>query len=181
MDDFVVVPPAILEETRESMLSESQKRSMRIAKSMVRIRKLLFSLVASSHGQHGSTLSDLLALKESFTTALGLAATVLTEMDEIIRSWGYPMNPDEEDIVLQQTLRANRDSSRRFVQAAGTLSRLLGGKIQTTGRGPSPALELFNQVGDFRASVAMLGVCTTVHSLPHGLTLAVCPISYDLA
>lgn len=124
MGDAVVVPPAILEETRESMLSESQKRSMRIAKSMVRIRKLLFSLNASSGSQHG--LSDISAHKPSFTTALGLAATVLPEMDEIIRSWGYPMNPDEKDIVLQQTLRANRDSSRRFVQAAGTLSRLLG-------------------------------------------------------
>ena len=145
MNNPVAIPPAITEEARESVLNESQKRSMRIAKSLVRIRKLMFSLDASNRSQNQR--SDLSAHKASFTSSLGLAATILPEMDDIIRTWRYPLNPDEEDIVLQQTLRANRDSSRRFVQAAGTLSRLLGGRLQTASGGASPALQLFEQIG----------------------------------
>jgi len=144
MNDPVALPSAIVEEARESVLSESQRRSMQIAKSTVKIRKLLFSLDASSR-QHGGS-RDLSAHEPSFTSALGLAATCLPEMDEIMTSWGYPLNPDRDDIKLQQTLRANRDSSRRFVQAAGTLSRLLGGKLQTAGHGTSPALRLFEHI-----------------------------------
>lgn len=144
MNDPVTIPPAVVEEARESVLSESQRRSMRIAKSTVRIRKLIFSLDVSSR-QHGGS-RDLSAHQPSFTSALGLAATCLPEMDEIMTSWGYPLNPDKEDIRLQQTLRANRDSSRRFVQAAGTLSSLLGGKLQTAGRGTSPALQMFEHI-----------------------------------
>ena len=144
MNDPVAIPLAIVEEARESVLSESQKRSMQIAKSTIRIRKLMFSLDASSR-QHGGS-PDLSAHKPSFTLALGLAATCLPEMDEIMTSWGYPLNPDREDIKLQQTLRANRDSSRRFVQAAGTLSHLLGGKLQTAGHSTSPALQLFEHI-----------------------------------
>ena len=145
MNNPVAIPPAITEEARESVLNESQKRSMRIAKSLVRIRKLMFSLDASNRSQNQRP--DLSAHKASFTSSLGLAATILPEMDDIIRTWRYPLNPDEEDIVLQQTLRANRDSSRRFVQAAGTLSRLLGGRLQTASGGASPALQLFEQIG----------------------------------
>jgi len=144
MNDPVAIPPVIVEEARESVLSESQRRSMQVAKSMVRIRKLMFSLDASS--RHGRDSPDLSVHKPSFTSALGLAATCLPEMDEIMISWGYPLNPDKEDIILQQTLRANRDLSRRFVQAAGTLSRLLGGELQTAGHGISPALHLFEHV-----------------------------------
>ncbi|KAG7009867.1 hypothetical protein G7Y79_00001g001390 [Physcia stellaris] len=66
-------------------------------------------------------------------------------MDEIIRSWRYPMSPDEEDVILQQTLRANRDSSRRFVQAAGSLARFLGGRLQVASAG-SPALQMFGGI-----------------------------------
>lgn len=144
MNDPVAIPTVILEEARESVLSESQKRSMQIAKSTVRIRKLMFSLDASSR-QHGSS-HDLSIHKPSFTSALGLAATCLPEMDEIMTSWGYPLNPDKEDIRLQQTLRANRDSSRRFVQAAGSLSRFLGGELQSAGRSTSPVLQLFEHI-----------------------------------
>ena len=145
MNDPVLVPPAIVKEGRGSVLSESQKRSMQIAKSVVSIRKLIFSLDASSRSLSGDS-PDPSAHKVSFASALGFAATCLPEMDAIIRSWRYPLNPEEEDIVLQQTLRANRDSSRRFVQAAGTLSRLLGGKLRTAGRRTSPALQMFEQI-----------------------------------
>ena len=144
MEDSVPsLPPSMVEEARESVLSESQKRSLKIAKSLVKIRKLMFSLEAS-RGASASSESTHHIL--SFTTALGLAATCLPEMDELSRFWRYPVNPLHEDIVLQQTLRANRDSSRRFVQAAGTLARTLGGKIQTASSISSPALDLFQEI-----------------------------------
>ena len=137
------LPSSMVEEARESVLNESQKRSLKIAKSLVKIRKLIFSLEgsggtsASSEYRHHTT---------SFIAALGLAATCLPEMDDISRSWRYPVNPLHEDIVLQQTLRANRDSSRRFVQAAGTLARLLSSRMQTSDIVPGPTIDLFQQI-----------------------------------
>ena len=137
------LPSSMVEEARESVLSESQKRSLRIAKSLVKIRMMMFSL----EGSGGiSESSEYLHHASSFITALGLAAICLPEMDEISRSWRYPVNPLPEDIIMQQTLRANRDSSRRFVQAAGTLARILGGKIQTASLVPSPTIDLFQEI-----------------------------------
>ena len=141
-DAVPIFPPSIAEEARESVLSESQKRSLKIAKSLVKIRKMMFALEAST-----STSSESANHTPSFTAALGLAATCLPELNDISRSWKYPVNPLHEEIILQQTLRANRDSSRRFVQAAGTLARTLGGKIQTASSVPSPALESFQEIG----------------------------------
>ena len=141
MDEAVPsLPPSMVEEARESVLNEAQKRSLQIAKSLVKIRKLMFSLEVSSQS------SDLSHHIPTFTAALGLAATCISEMDEIIRSWRYPVDPLPEDVMLQQTLRHNRNSSRRFVQAAGTLARMLGSKIQTASRTPSPALDLFQEI-----------------------------------
>ena len=134
------LPASMVEEARESVLNEGQKRSLQIATSLVKIRKLMFSLEASSQS---SGLSHHVPM---FTAALGHAATCISEMDEIIRSWRYPVDPLPEDVMLQQTLRRNRNSSRRFIQAAGTLARMLGGKIQTASRTPSPALDLFEEI-----------------------------------
>ncbi len=132
------------EAARESILDESQKRSLQIAKSSVKVRKLIFSLEASKTSADDSL--DPSQHSSSFTSALGFAATCLPEMDEISRSWRYPVNPLPEDVVLQRTLRSNRDSSRRFLHAAGTLSRLLGGRLQTAGGG-STAKKLFHEIG----------------------------------
>ena len=134
------LPASMVEEARESVLNEAQKRSLQIAKSLVKIRKLMFSLEASGQS------SDLSHHVPMFTAALGLAATCISEMDEIIRSWRYPVDPLPEDVMLQQTLRRNRNSLRRYVQAAGTLARMLGGKIQNASRTPSPALDLFEEI-----------------------------------
>ncbi len=138
------VPPLALEEARDSILGRAQRRSLQIAKSLVRIRKLLFSLDVVNRGSAGPENQDPTTHVASFASAVELAATCIPEMDDVIRSWGYPMNPLEEDIILQQTLRANRDSSRRFVQAAGTLARVLSGQSQNGGS--TPALELFQQI-----------------------------------
>ena len=133
-----------VENAREAVLTESQKRSLQIAKSTVKIRKLVFSLEASPPGATSS--QDPARHVKSFTSALGFAASCLPEMKETSRTWGYPMDPSREEINLQQTLRFNRTSSQRFVQAAGTLSRVLGGKLQTASRTSSPALKLFDAV-----------------------------------
>ena len=140
------LPSSMVEEARESVLNESQKRSLQIAKSLVKIRKMFFSLEASSRGSSVETSSDPSHHTPSFTATLGIAASCLPEMDEIIRSWRYPVDPVTEDVLVQQTLRGNRTSARRFVQAAGTLARMLGGKIQTASRTPSPALDLFQEI-----------------------------------
>jgi len=138
------VPYSSLEEARESTLSQTQRRSLQIAKSLVRIRKLLFSLDVLNRGSAGLETQHPTSHVANFSSAIELAASCIPEMDEVIRSWGYPMNPLEEDVVLQQTLRANRDSSRRFVQAAGTLARVLGARLQTPS--PTEGVELFQQI-----------------------------------
>lgn len=138
------LPPSIVEEARESVLNESQKHSLKIAKSLVKIRKLLFSLERFSPSD--AVLPNLTHHIPSFAAALGIAATCTSEMDEISRSWRYPVNPSKEDVVLQRTLRSNRDSSRRFVQAAGTLARILGGETQGEGYIPSSTLDLFHDI-----------------------------------
>lgn len=138
------LPRSAAANAREYVLNESQKRSSQIAKSCVKVRLLLFSLSASTHAANGSL--DPACHVASFTSVLGFAASCLPEMDEISRSWRYPINPLEGEIILQQTLRGNRDSSRRFVQAAGALAKLLGGRLQTASRLPSPALDLFRDI-----------------------------------
>ena len=144
MEDHVSsVPRAAIEEIRESSLNESQKRSLQIAKSVVKVRLLMFSLDAQA--QESIESSDL-GCTPQLTSTLGFAASCLPEMDEIIGFWGYPMNPDREEVLLQQTLRSNREASRRFVQAAGTLARILGGRLQTPSRDSSHALSLFQQI-----------------------------------
>lgn len=139
------VPQAVAEEARQSVLSSSQKRSLQIARSVVKIRKLLF--FPSDSGNPGTAaVDDTSSHKSSFTSVLGFAGSIVPEMDEISRSWRYPLDPREEEIMLQQTLRGHRDSSRRFVQAAGTLARSLGGRLPTSSTGSRPLLQYFQQI-----------------------------------
>jgi len=80
-----------------------------------------------------------------FTQALGRAASIMSDIDEAMREWRYPMEPSPEQVRQQQTLRRNRESARRFVQGAGTLARMLGGKLQTPS-GVSPMMAHFTSV-----------------------------------
>ncbi|KAJ5143360.1 uncharacterized protein N7515_002147 [Penicillium bovifimosum] len=98
----------MLEQARYSVLTEAQRLSMDIAKALVNLRRTLFSLERT--------------VREA---ALKLCSTYLPKMDEVMRQWSYPMNPSQETVAFQQSLRRNRQSSWRFVQAAGTLSRAL--------------------------------------------------------
>ncbi|KAI9370366.1 hypothetical protein BJX61DRAFT_535693 [Aspergillus egyptiacus] len=137
----------IMEQARYSVLNEAQKRSLHIAKSLVKLRKAHFSLEASIRDEaENSNPSSVPAYRESFSLALMHALTVLPQMEEVMRTWGYPLNPDPETVRFQQALRRNRESSYRFVQAAGTLARSLGGDIQDFGA-DEDVLTKFQQIG----------------------------------
>ncbi|ODH53623.1 hypothetical protein GX48_00041 [Paracoccidioides brasiliensis] len=133
----------LIERARESVLNGAQKLSLRIAKTLVEIRKLLFSVDASVRVAAETEVTPFTA---SFTSILGYAATCLSEMDEVIRTWRYPLNPSRDDVIFQQALRRNRETSRRFVQASGALARVLGGRLQTPSDSDSPQLELFREI-----------------------------------
>ena len=115
-------------------LTAKERDAQRIAKATVKIRSSLFA--SQEEGQDASA---------RFTTALGQAASIVSDMDEMMREWGYPMEPSEEMVLVQKTLRRNRESARRFVQAAGTLARVLGGKLQTPSD-TSPLIASFTSV-----------------------------------
>ena len=112
---------------REPMLSESERRILRIANSVAKIRKVMFSLGSSSHGSDTSSPLDPSSYRPSLVGILKHAAKQLPQIDKTMRSWRYPVNPRDDHAVIQRTLRHSRDSSRRFIQAAGTLARALGG------------------------------------------------------
>ena len=116
--------------------------SYRIANTSVRIRKEIFTLPDAKE----TTEQDPTGHASSFTSVLGFCASILDDMDEIMRSWRYPVSPERIDTVLQNTLRENRQKSRRFVQASGTLSRVLGGKLRTTSGSQQDMLAPFVQV-----------------------------------
>lgn len=128
--------------------SENSNRegSMRISRSISKIRSLIFSLEARTRDLMESAEIGQNIFTSQFTSILGYAATCLPEMDGMISSWRYPMDPLREGVYLQQSLRSDREASRRFVQAAGTLARLLGGRLQTVSLGSSPALQLFQRI-----------------------------------
>lgn len=125
----------------------NRERSTRISRSVSKVSSLIFSLDARTRDLMESAEIGHHIFTSRFTSILGYAATCLPEMDGMISSWRYPMNPLREDVILQQSLRSDREASRRFVQAAGTLARLLGGRLQTVSVGSSPALQLFQRIG----------------------------------
>ncbi|KAI7264165.1 WD40 repeat-like protein [Hortaea werneckii] len=118
-------------------LNDKQRRARDIAKTTVRIRSALFGTDA----EVAST-----SPVGRWTLALGQCASIMSDMDEVMREWRYPVDPEPEDVIYQQTLRRNRESSRRFVQASGTLARVLGGKLRTGGSVPSSLLAHFTTV-----------------------------------
>ncbi|KAK0800163.1 hypothetical protein LTR02_003635 [Friedmanniomyces endolithicus] len=117
---------------QQSPLTEKQREAQSIARATVRIRSALFT--AQAEGEQPS---------QRFTAALGMSASIMSEIDEAMREWRYPVDPTPETVAIQRTLRQDRESARRFIQAAGTLSRTLGGELRTTSARPSPLLAHF--------------------------------------
>jgi nuclear receptor interaction protein len=120
-EDIRIEPPAENGMSREEWNDLRSTDHYRIAKTTVLIAKRIFDL--AEHGETG--------LKLAFTSILGFANSILSDMDEIARTWGYPVDPDPVDVAVQNKLRDSRAASRRFVQAAGTLARVLGGQLLT--------------------------------------------------
>ncbi|KAI9771908.1 MAG: hypothetical protein M1840_001678 [Geoglossum simile] len=140
-------PTPVISQAREAILDEPGKESHRIADAVVNLRREMFGLKTSkANPSPHSPTTEITPHTASFTAALGLAATYLPAMDEVIRAWRYPVNPLEEDVIFQVTLRSDRESARRFVQAAGVLMRALGGELKTASRGKRASSEQFKQI-----------------------------------
>ncbi|THW22540.1 WD40 repeat-like protein [Aureobasidium pullulans] len=108
------------------------RKSYRLAKTVVELRKTIFTLndqpaAPSNRDPTGHTAE--------FTSARSLAATILPQMQEITRTWRYSVDPVQEEVLLQRTLRSNRESAWRFVQASGVIARALGGQPHTASQG----------------------------------------------
>ncbi|RMZ79567.1 hypothetical protein DV737_g3349, partial [Chaetothyriales sp. CBS 132003] len=135
------------------LLSEAQVTAEIVARCIVRLRKTLFDFEAALREE---SLLDTAVLMENsadltpytgrFTDALGQCASLLPQLDEIIRGWSYPVAPTSEEVTLQNALRRNRQATWRFVQASGCLSYVLGGQLQRSGDGSDPRLHLFSQI-----------------------------------
>lgn len=136
-------PEEVIERARNAVLNDAQRLSMRIAKGLVKLRKALFSLETSVReaSEESSDQADLTPYTPSFTSALAHASTHLPKMTRVMNSWSYPLNPSPETVSIQQSLRRNRQSAWRFVQAAGTVARVLGGTGVTTPEGEETDLE----------------------------------------
>lgn len=130
----------------ELLLTEAQRVAEQVARSLVQLRKTLFDFSATLTQETAAAMenaSELTPHTSSFTTILGQCAALLPQMDEIIRTWSYPVNPSEEDVILQNTLRYNRQAAWRFVQGAGSLARSLGGRLQSLSSAPDVRLSQF--------------------------------------
>lgn len=139
-------PGGLLERARYSELNDAQRLSDRIARGLVKLRKAIFSLESYVRETgEASSEADLTPYTSSFASALTMASTYLPQMDEVMRTWRYPMNPTPDTVRLQRSLRRNRESAWRFVQAAGTLSRVLGGGGQNTPE-ESSSVHFFQQI-----------------------------------
>lgn len=121
-DDADQSPETILERARDSVLNDAQKLSLEIAKGLVQLRRSLFSITQTVADHTDNDPTNLSLYSPSFDSVFNLASTYLPRMNKIIRSWRYPLNPTEEIVALQKTLRRHRLASWRFVQAAGTLA-----------------------------------------------------------
>jgi nuclear receptor interaction protein len=115
-------------ETIEAPASDAEH--FRIAKTVVRMLKQMVNL---SKPAPNAIRDSLAAHTASFTSVIGFAASILPEIDDISRTWRYPIDPNRIDVSSQNHMRDGRAASRRFVQAAGTLARVLGGHLRTGG------------------------------------------------
>ncbi|KAJ5115459.1 hypothetical protein NUU61_001218 [Penicillium alfredii] len=118
-------PEGLLERARYSVLNDAQRLSMHIAKGLVKLRRALFSLEATTRQTADVAENDLSLYADAFAYALRLASIYLPQMDEVMNQWAYPMNPSSDTVAFQQSLRRNRQATWRFVQASGALARTL--------------------------------------------------------
>ncbi|KAI9891780.1 MAG: hypothetical protein M1814_002344 [Vezdaea aestivalis] len=125
-------------------LSETEKLSFRIAEGVVKLRGDLFAhwTLDNAPESNGSSWA--------LTSIVGFAAALLPDITTVLRLWRYPVDPTEEEVELHRLLRQRRESLRRFVQATGTMARVMGGQLRNN---PSLTNEtshvFFDQIASF--------------------------------
>jgi nuclear receptor interaction protein len=117
---------------RQALLAEAKAQAERVAHALVKLRKTMFEFTASVGDAEPEISNELTQHTAVFTNVLGQCMALLPQMDDIIKDWTYPVNPSNEEVNFQNTLRRNRQRTWRFVQATGVLAKTLGGKVQTT-------------------------------------------------
>ncbi|KAF2867948.1 WD and tetratricopeptide repeat-containing protein [Massariosphaeria phaeospora] len=91
--------------------------------------RILYQLSNLSHSS--SVADDPVEYTTTFDSVLWHATSSLPIIDEVARTWRYPVEPNAVEVAVQNQLRDARASTRRCVQAAGTLARVLGGHLRT--------------------------------------------------
>ncbi|ODM24120.1 hypothetical protein SI65_01710 [Aspergillus cristatus] len=153
-ETFFDAPEEVIERARNAVLTDTQRLSVRIAKRLVTLRKALFSLESALHEASNVSLSDEAESPSThrfFTSSLAHASYCLNQMNEVMSSWSYPLNPTPDMVNFQQTLRRNREACWRLVQAAGTMLRVLGSVAESSsevveGRPGIVDVDLFQQI-----------------------------------
>ncbi|GAB7345215.1 hypothetical protein MBLNU457_3591t1 [Dothideomycetes sp. NU457] len=129
-------------QARQTVMPPRLRAADILAKRMVKLRQHLFTLDAARE----QTDTDPTGYAHAFTSVLGFCASTLPELKGIHTTWRYPVDPSTAGLAVQRTLRANRESAMRFVQAAGVIARALGGQIRSASES-HPAIGLFQRVG----------------------------------
>ncbi len=132
--------------THDALLSDAQKLSQRIARSLVQLRKSVFDFAGFQHSPGTDGSPELTPHTAAFTTVLGQAAALLPQIDDVIADWSYPVDASPDTVALQKTLRRNRQACRRFVQASGCLAAAMGGRLQTLSPLPDPRMSMFERI-----------------------------------
>ncbi|GAM82617.1 hypothetical protein ANO11243_005990 [Dothideomycetidae sp. 11243] len=109
-----------------------------------RAMKLRSTLLESRSDKTGSS-KDPTGHGTYFTTILGFCVSTLPEMKQIHASWSYAVEPSQYELTFQRRLRAGRESCIRFVQAAGVVARVLGGRIQSAS-GADSSIAMFEKI-----------------------------------
>lgn len=144
----------MIEWARNAVLTDTQRLSVRIAKRLVTLRKAVFSLESALHEFSNVSLSDeaeSAPTHQFFKSSLAHASYCLNQMNKVMISWSYPLNPTPDMVNFQQTLRRNREASWRLAQATGTMLRVLGSVAESSsevveGRPGIVDVELFQQI-----------------------------------
>ncbi|KAF2208817.1 hypothetical protein CERZMDRAFT_48538 [Cercospora zeae-maydis SCOH1-5] len=110
-----------------ALLTERQRQAQRLAKQILRIRSSIIVRAADA---------------TVYTEVIRQSASVLSDMEEIMRTWTYPLDPEPIQVNTQQTMRYIRECGRRFVQAAGTLSRVLGASTDDVQMSPFTCIDV---------------------------------------
>jgi len=106
--------------------TDEQSKHYQVTDYTYRLRRFMFS----EDRRGGEYRQDLTSHSGTFTQALRFAVLINKYIDEISRNWRYPLDPDALEVAVQKTYRENRESTRKFVQASGTIARLLGGTLE---------------------------------------------------